>query len=171
LRRLCNDAIAGVIMRLVCPNCRAEYEVPDAALKDRKRTLRCGNCGASWSFPEADPQAAVSLPPVPGPEATAENLPSVPAAEEASSPEPEPVPSALPVERTPVPPAETEQLGGSQARRTPPKLAQGRPSGSRGLKISVLLVALLVVGVLVAHRPISVFWPPSLWLFHALGLH
>lgn len=36
------------IMRLSCPNCGTEYQVPDAALVGRSRKLRCANCGREW---------------------------------------------------------------------------------------------------------------------------
>ncbi len=36
------------IMRLLCPNCSAVYEVPDAALAGRSRKLQCARCGTGW---------------------------------------------------------------------------------------------------------------------------
>jgi predicted Zn finger-like uncharacterized protein len=41
-------------MRISCPNCSTEYEVPDAALAGRSRKLRCERCGTEWrtSVPE-----------------------------------------------------------------------------------------------------------------------
>ncbi len=38
------------IMRLSCPGCQTEYEVPDAALAGRVRTLRCANCSHQWEY-------------------------------------------------------------------------------------------------------------------------
>ena len=35
-------------MRLSCPNCSTEYEVPDAALVGRSRKLHCTHCGTDW---------------------------------------------------------------------------------------------------------------------------
>ena len=35
-------------MRLLCPNCSAVYEVPDAALAGRSRKLQCARCGTGW---------------------------------------------------------------------------------------------------------------------------
>jgi predicted Zn finger-like uncharacterized protein len=42
-------------MRLSCPNCLSEYDVPDAALAKPARQLRCGQCGHQWqnAWPEA----------------------------------------------------------------------------------------------------------------------
>lgn len=35
-------------MRLICPNCSAEYEVDDAAIPDSGRDVQCSNCGHGW---------------------------------------------------------------------------------------------------------------------------
>ncbi|MFN4157285.1 MAG: zinc-ribbon domain-containing protein [Gemmobacter sp.] len=35
-------------MRLVCPNCDAQYEVSDSAIPDGGRDVQCSNCGHSW---------------------------------------------------------------------------------------------------------------------------
>lgn len=35
-------------MRLVCPNCDAEYEVDAAAIPDTGRDVQCSNCGHAW---------------------------------------------------------------------------------------------------------------------------
>lgn len=35
-------------MRLVCPNCDAEYEVDDAAIPRAGRDVQCSNCGHAW---------------------------------------------------------------------------------------------------------------------------
>lgn len=37
-------------MRLSCPGCQTEYEVPDAALAGRVRTLRCAHCSRQWEY-------------------------------------------------------------------------------------------------------------------------
>ena len=38
-------------MRLVCPNCNAQYEVDDAAIPDSGRDVQCSNCGHGWFQP------------------------------------------------------------------------------------------------------------------------
>ncbi len=43
-------------MRLVCPNCDAEYEVDDAAIPRTGRDVQCSNCGHAWF--EAHPDMA-----------------------------------------------------------------------------------------------------------------
>ncbi|GAA0302805.1 zinc-ribbon domain-containing protein [Rhodovulum strictum] len=50
-------------MRLICPNCDAQYEVDDAVIPDEGRDVQCSNCGHTW-FQHAARAAAVA-PPVP----------------------------------------------------------------------------------------------------------
>ncbi len=51
-------------MRLVCPNCAAQYEVDDSAIPETGRDVQCANCGNTWfqnpaiplrNAPEPDP--------------------------------------------------------------------------------------------------------------------
>ncbi|SLN64209.1 hypothetical protein PSA7680_03382 [Pseudoruegeria aquimaris] len=35
-------------MRLICPNCDAQYEVDDAVIPDDGRDVQCSNCGHTW---------------------------------------------------------------------------------------------------------------------------
>ena len=35
-------------MRLICPNCGAQYEVPDDVIPDEGRDVQCSNCGHTW---------------------------------------------------------------------------------------------------------------------------
>lgn len=35
-------------MRLICPNCDAEYEVDDSAIPEAGRDVQCSNCGNAW---------------------------------------------------------------------------------------------------------------------------
>ncbi len=50
-------------MRLVCPNCDAEYEVDDAAIPRTGRDVQCSNCGHAWfqSHSEAEDEQADEL--------------------------------------------------------------------------------------------------------------
>ncbi|MGB1034571.1 MAG: zinc-ribbon domain-containing protein, partial [Primorskyibacter sp.] len=41
-------------MRLTCPNCRAQYDVPDTAIPEDGRDVECSNCAHSW-FQSPDP--------------------------------------------------------------------------------------------------------------------
>lgn len=66
-------------MRLICPNCTAEYEIPDDAIPAVGRDLQCSSCGVTWFSkpPEADPEIGgdlskvlAALPPSDGPGTT-----------------------------------------------------------------------------------------------------
>ncbi|MFN3844735.1 MAG: zinc-ribbon domain-containing protein [Paracoccaceae bacterium] len=35
-------------MRLICPNCDAQYEVDDSAIPETGRDVQCSNCGHAW---------------------------------------------------------------------------------------------------------------------------
>ncbi|MBQ4823482.1 zinc-ribbon domain-containing protein [Leisingera sp. HS039] len=35
-------------MRLTCPNCAAQYEVPEDVIPDEGRDVQCSNCGQTW---------------------------------------------------------------------------------------------------------------------------
>ena len=50
-------------MRLICPNCNAEYEIPADAIPATGRDLQCSSCGVTWfSKPlEADPETTGDL--------------------------------------------------------------------------------------------------------------
>jgi predicted Zn finger-like uncharacterized protein len=87
-------------MRVSCPNCSTEYDVPDAALAGRSRKLRCERCGHKWrtSAPAAPFAAAAPAWPV-APPATA--LPPVP---EAPAFTPPPPPAYTPPPFAAVPP-------------------------------------------------------------------
>lgn len=59
-------------MRLICPNCDAQYEVADGAIPDEGRDVQCSNCGHAWfqlspeALAAAETEAAVfELPPEP----------------------------------------------------------------------------------------------------------
>lgn len=45
-------------MRLICPNCGAQYEVPDDVIPDAGRDVQCSNCGSTWyqHHPDNDPE-------------------------------------------------------------------------------------------------------------------
>ncbi len=79
-------------MRLICPNCATQYEVPDSAIPAQGRKVECGNCGNGWhvSPPEAE---AAPAPQVTEPEPVLADAPPAPAEE-------------APVEESPVEEAE-----------------------------------------------------------------
>ena len=71
-------------MRLVCPNCGAQYEVDDRVIPDTGRDVQCSNCGHGWFQGPPDQDADL-----------AEELGTVPSVAEAE-PMPEPAPEAEP---------------------------------------------------------------------------
>ena len=48
----------GYVMRLVCPNCDAKYEVPDDAIPEGGRDVQCSACGHAWFQLPPDIEAA-----------------------------------------------------------------------------------------------------------------
>lgn len=67
-------------MRLICPNCGAQYEVPIEVIPSGGRDVQCSNCGHTWyqRHPDDDPELAEDL--------------EAPLPEPAWEPEPEPAP-------------------------------------------------------------------------------
>lgn len=43
-------------MRLTCPNCGAQYEVPDDVIPSGGRDVQCSNCGSTWFQDAAETQ-------------------------------------------------------------------------------------------------------------------
>lgn len=81
-------------MRLICPNCGAQYEVANDVIPKAGRDVQCSNCGHTWFEHPGASEAAeegIDLPPPPAPEPEAE---PEPAAEQAPETEPEPAPNA-----------------------------------------------------------------------------
>lgn len=74
-------------MRLICPNCDAQYEVSADAIPEAGRDVQCSACGHTW-FQKAEPVAAV--------------IPELVAVPTAPPPAPEPADTALP-EPAPLP--------------------------------------------------------------------
>lgn len=75
----------GDRMRLICPNCGAQYEVPDDVIPDAGRDVQCSNCGDTWfqHHPNHEPAVADE-------DGEGESLDSPPDTQE-SEPEVEPV--------------------------------------------------------------------------------
>lgn len=84
-------------MRITCPNCGAQYEVPAEVIPQDGRDVQCSNCGVTWfqahperSLAEAEPLAEADAPEPESPEA------ALPEAEEVA---PESEPDHAPVRR------------------------------------------------------------------------
>ena len=80
-------------MRLICPNCEAQYEVVDNAIPAGGRDVQCSNCGNTWY---QLPGQAIEMPPKaldlqPSPRPVAEVQPAP-----APGIEPEPAPVEIP---------------------------------------------------------------------------
>ncbi|WP_176248071.1 zinc-ribbon domain-containing protein [Sulfitobacter sp. HGT1] len=58
-------------MRLICPNCDAQYEVPDSVMPTAGRDVQCSNCGQTWFqhhpdyMPAEDPEGLGDNTPTP----------------------------------------------------------------------------------------------------------
>jgi len=91
-------------MRLVCPNCDAQYEVDDALIPAGGRDVQCSNCGHTWfqraaGEPEPEPEveeqaeeeigAEAPLPEVDHPEETEAEMPKPEEIAAEAEPEPE----------------------------------------------------------------------------------
>nr|WP_306127517.1 zinc-ribbon domain-containing protein [Roseovarius sp. MMSF_3350] len=69
-------------MRLICPNCGAQYEVPTEVIPTSGRDVQCSDCGTTWfqnhpDHPAEEPEAAQTDTPVQD-GGTAEETPSWP---------------------------------------------------------------------------------------------
>lgn len=47
-------------MRLICPNCDAQYEVNNDAIPDGGRDVQCSNCGHAWFQMSPEAEAAIA---------------------------------------------------------------------------------------------------------------
>ena len=103
-------------MRLICPNCSAQYEIDASLIPDEGRDVQCSNCGHTWFELPATPPAFADAPePQAGPGETGESprepedgglAPSAadePGPEPAAAPEPEPAPAEEDREHVPEP--------------------------------------------------------------------
>jgi predicted Zn finger-like uncharacterized protein len=143
-------------MRIACPSCQAEYDVPDTLLAGRN-AVRCARCGEEWKPAAAAPHDAAAEPEaaLPATVAPAELIPE-PAPEAALAPEEQAAPALF------VPPRE-------------PRLASApAPRAGRavlvGWLVTILVLAGLVYGGYAWRDRLMSAWPPSTRLYAALGL-
>lgn len=103
------EQATGGTMRLTCPNCGAQYEVPEAVIPTSGRDVQCSNCGDTWFQHHPDHAPA-----------EAEDLPDEHAAEAEPDPAPEPEPEP---EQVPEPAAEATPEEPPAQRRLDPNVA------------------------------------------------
>ena len=96
-------------MRLICPNCSAQYDVPIAVIPNEGRDVQCSNCAHTWfqahpDYPAgfednfddaldealADPEVAVAPDPLPVPPTASANARAPESAQAAPPPSPSP---------------------------------------------------------------------------------
>jgi len=49
-------------MRLTCPNCGAQYQIPDDVIPPEGRDVQCSNCGETWFQTHPDAEAEITVP-------------------------------------------------------------------------------------------------------------
>ncbi len=79
-------------MRIVCPACEAEYEVPESIVANGPRKVRCHKCAREWQV--MPPPGMVVTPPPPPPPPAAMPGPEAPPPARAASPAGGPAPLA-----------------------------------------------------------------------------
>lgn len=162
-------------MRIVCPSCEAEYELPDNLLAAGPRKVRCARCNREW---QAAPPPGMSTAPMPPPPAPLPPLPPPSIApdvmEEArqASPQP-PAPPSEPKAKGPPPLAEFVAPLVPDGRKPRDMPVPGGPPRV-GLVIAWLLtVAVLAGGVGAAwlkKAEIVAAWPPAARIYKLLDL-
>lgn len=108
-------------MRLICPNCDAQYDIPDDAMLPGGRDVQCSNCEHTWyqDFPEGDTDTAPVRPEL-APQSKSssevgENV--VDASRPESAPQAPPAPSRKPLDPTVASVLQEEAQLESQARK------------------------------------------------------
>lgn len=124
-------------MRLTCPNCAAQYEVPPEAIPPQGRDVQCSACGQTWFEQPADSRPQLmdgpgeGGPRVEGDPEEADDLAEIEAAPPPPPPPPAGTPAAEPPAATPPPPpvAAATPLGeepaappGPDRQRVPPEV-------------------------------------------------
>ncbi len=160
-------------MRIACPQCTAEYEVPDRLLQGAARPLRCARCQHEWLVggpaapPAAAPQAAATPQAAPTPERFSPMPPPAAAPPAAEGDEPEaprrPRPTRRPRQHNPIDPPLPRRAG--EAEEDPQ-----RRVALIAWAASITLLLVLAAAVVIWRQPIMLAWPPSGRLFLALGL-
>lgn len=136
-------------MVITCPNCRTRFQIRPSSLGEKGRNVRCSSCGNRW-FVEPFPEPAAPAPPAPEPVPT--------------SPAPAPEPAAA----APPPPPEPTPLSTAPPRPSA-RRATSRGSGIAGWLV-LAVVALALVGAVVARNAIVATVPAALPIYRLVGL-
>ncbi|WP_111733233.1 zinc-ribbon domain-containing protein [Roseovarius amoyensis] len=83
-------------MRLTCPNCGAQYEVPDEVIPENGRDVQCSNCGETWFQAHGDdapPEMAADYEPAGADDETGQDWPE-PQGDDTAEPAPDEEPQA-----------------------------------------------------------------------------
>ena len=92
-------------MRIICPNCGAQYEVPNDVVPETGRDVQCSNCGTTWfqRHPSQDTELAEELGQKPLSKEWSDPTPETTPAPEAEAPEPEAAAAEAPEPEAPPP--------------------------------------------------------------------
>ncbi|MGX0877201.1 putative Zn finger-like uncharacterized protein [Roseovarius sp. MBR-154] len=86
-------------MRLTCPNCGAQYEVPEAVIPTTGRDVQCSNCGDTWFQNHPDHAPAEADEPADDPGVSPDPVAQHPPPEQDPAPEQPPQPQEPPAQR------------------------------------------------------------------------
>ena len=116
-------------MRLICPNCGAQYEVADGVIPDEGRDVQCSNCGQTWfESPQAPSAELEENPDHRVAVAPDHDIPDDTEQETAAVPPPPPAaadePPAAPVQRTQLDPSIADILREEAAREEAARRAE-----------------------------------------------
>ena len=134
-------------MRIACPSCAAEYDVPESRVKPGKM-VRCARCGGEWmAADEADENVVGSV-------LTTPAVAAQPEPQREPQPEPQSEPQRQPAASRPA----TTAPGRTPASRSSPP-SRVMLVGAWALTAFVLIGA--VVAVVVWRDAVVRIWPPS----------
>lgn len=114
-------------MRLTCPNCDAQYEVPDSAIPAGGRDVQCSNCGHFWyQMPPGEGEEAFAADDL-GTETAEQSIARAMGASDADAEPPERAPAAPEPDPDPAPRPEAAEMPQASA---PAEDDSDTPSGT-----------------------------------------
>ncbi|WP_426959699.1 zinc-ribbon domain-containing protein [Muricoccus radiodurans] len=157
-------------MRVACPNCAAEYDLPPAvtARLAGGKTVRCTRCGTSWAPELPSPERQTPERQTPERQTPERQTPERPAREEAA---PRPVFSAAePPLDMPRPPAPAPLPPKPRAEPVPVERPQPRAALGIAWAASLLILAGAAYAAWHWRAEVVAAWPPAARAYMALGL-